>query len=443
MVFAFVMPVANVKAASPLLMRVLVLEASKLRIRSDSKGFFVRGAGLGRQKLRAINLQEKDGLMHLQIDGRLGSSIPLESKSLLSIRSNDSRGIWLGKRRYRGELKVRLSSNGLQVINYLGLEDYLASVVGSEMPKSWPLEALKAQAVAARTYALQRVRKSSFYDIKSTQKSQVYLGLEAETKSTRKAVQRTRSLVMFHRGKLINAVFHSSAGGATEASGDVWKNQFPYLVSVPAYDHQSPSNSWELRFDPQKLRLAFKEINGLKDIKILKVSPTGRVRLARVYGFDGTLDLSGKELRRRLGLKSTLVSFKTNTLDQEVTSTYKSNLFSDLSSKSMTKDGESVPSLIQRMNNLWIVDSEGKPINDVDIPPLTIPPPAMKLVAPPKPYIGPKSKQGHVVLIANGSGAGHGVGMSQWGAYGMAQKGASFRQILFHYYRGVQILPYQ
>ena len=78
---------------------------------------------------------------------------------MLRIRSRDSRGIWLGKRRYRGELRVYVRDGQLKVVNHLGLEKYLVSVVGSEMPKSWPMDALKAQAIAARTYALQQQGK--------------------------------------------------------------------------------------------------------------------------------------------------------------------------------------------------------------------------------------------------------------------------------------------
>ena len=137
----------------------------------------------------------------------------------------------------------------------------------------------------------------------------MYLGVESETPSTRKAVASTRSLVLVHGGKLINAVFHSSSGGVTEASGMVWRNQLPYLVSVPDHDQHSPMHRWQERFDLEGLRQRLPETGGVDAVDVLSRSASGRVRQARLKGPRGSLLLSGADLRRRLGLKSTLVSF--------------------------------------------------------------------------------------------------------------------------------------
>ena len=107
------------------------------------------------------------------------------------------------------------------------------------MPKEFPLAALQAQAIAARTYALKLLGKNEVFDIHSTQASQVYLGLEAETVKINRAVRSTSSLALFYENKLIEAVFHSSSGGRTEDSGIVWKYQLPYLRSVIDYDQNS------------------------------------------------------------------------------------------------------------------------------------------------------------------------------------------------------------
>jgi stage II sporulation protein D len=189
------------------------------------------------------------------------------------------------------------------------LESYLMGVVGSEMPGTWPLAALRAQAVASRTYALQQLRPKAPFDLKATVASQVYKGVEAESMPIRQAVATTRGQVLLHGQQLINAVFHSSSGGMTENSGELWSRQLPYLVSVPDFDASSPVSRWQKEFAPEDLRQAFGEIGGALSIQPLQSSSTGRLRRARVIGPGGELVLSGNELRERLGLRSTMVEF--------------------------------------------------------------------------------------------------------------------------------------
>ena len=210
----------------------------------------------------------------------------------------------MGGRRYRGVLRVSGRGGTLRVVNSLGVETYLASVVGSEMPHRWPLAALQAQAVAARTYALKQRSRGGAWDVKATVASQVYRGVESETPSTRKAVASTRSLVLVHGGRLIDAVFHSSSGGVTEASGMVWRRQHPYLVSVPDHDQHSPVHRWEQWFDSAGLRQRLPETGGLQDVEVLSRSASGRVREARLRGPRGSLVLSGGELRKRWDSKA-------------------------------------------------------------------------------------------------------------------------------------------
>ena len=309
-------------------------------------------------------------------------------------------GLWLQQRRYRGRLQLRVEGNQLQVVNHVPLETYLASVVGSEMPASWPQEALRAQAVAARTYALKARKPAAVFDLQATTASQVYKGVEAETPSTRAAVDGTRGLVLTYDDALIDAVFHSSSGGsATESSGQLWPRQLPYLVSVPDFDRDSPVREWRQPLDAPLLERAFPELGAVTAIEVLSTTATGRVRQARVVGPRGQLLLSGAQLRSRLGLKSTWVRF------------------------------ELVP----------LVQAEPSPAPSALVPTTAlVPPPLPALTLSP-----PASPALEVLqLVAVGRGFGHGIGMSQWGALGLARQGESFAAILRHYYRGAQLRPY-
>ena len=428
-----------VHAAQEPSMRVLLSQASVVRLRADGdQPFLVRGLGRGDQGMRSMEVSLREG--RLRISGQLsdGSSRSLAARSAIEVQSNDPRGIWLGSRRYRGRLQFLVRRGQVQVINHLGIETYLASVVGSEMPHRWPLPALQAQAVAARTYALRQRGKAGDFDVKATVSSQVYRGVESETPSTIEAVESTRSLVLVHAGRLINAVFHSSSGGATEPSGEVWRNQLPYLVSVADHDQHSPVHRWNKRFDDDALRDLFRETGGVKRLQVLKTSSTGRVRTARVQGPRGSLVLTGRELRRRLGLKSTMVQFELIN-DSPDASTASAIATAQNDPQAST---HAAPPLI----GLWQDSASGPDTTSSTsgrlaalLPPPPLPPLNRSVFNKPRPDL----RVGEMVLEARGQGFGHGVGMSQWGAHGLALQGADFREILLHYYRGAEIRPYR
>ena len=428
-----------VHAAQEPSMRVLLSQASVVRLRADGdQPFLVRGLGRGDQGMRSMEVSLRGG--RLRISGQLsdGSSRSLAARSAIEVQSNDPRGIWLGSRRYRGRLQFLVRRGQVQVINHLGIETYLASVVGSEMPHRWPLPALQAQAVAARTYALRQRGKAGDFDVKATVSSQVYRGVESETPSTIEAVESTRSLVLVHAGRLINAVFHSSSGGATEPSGEVWRNQLPYLVSVADHDQHSPVHRWNKRFDDDALRDLFRETGGVKRLQVLKTSSTGRVRTARVQGPRGSLVLTGRELRRRLGLKSTMVQFELIN-DSPDASTASATATAQNDPQAST---HAAPPLI----GLWRDSASGPDTTSSTsgrlaalLPPPPLPPLNRSVLNKPRPDL----RVGEMVLEARGQGFGHGVGMSQWGAHGLALQGADFREILLHYYRGAEIRPYR
>lgn len=332
--------------------------------------------------------------------------IPLQE---LRLEPVDGRALLvLKQRRYRGTLLLRGQGEGLQAINRLPLERYLMGVVGSEMPNSWPLAALQAQAVASRTYALQQLRPGAPYDLKATVASQVYKGVDSESAAVREAVASTRSQVLMHGERLINAVFHSSSGGLTENSGDLWSRQLPYLVSVPDEDASSPVSRWEKTFSPEALRQAFQEIGGATTIQPLETSKTGRLRRAKVIGPGGELVLTGSALRERLGLRSTLVHFRFEPAGR----------------------AEASQAMAPRLLPPPPLDREAAPAEPSAAP--------ASLAFSPLPAAASDLPSATLPLrlVAEGRGYGHGVGMSQWGAYALALRGKSHEDILRHYYRG-------
>lgn len=143
---------------------------------------------------------------------------------------------------YRGILRIENRNNTITVINDVCLENYLQGVVASEMPPSWEEEALKAQTIAARTYAVANIGKHSKdgFDLVDTQMDQVYNGIQSEYESTNKAVLETSGIIMTYDKKPISAMYSSSAGGQTVSALLSFGNDIPYLVSVPSYDDDLP-----------------------------------------------------------------------------------------------------------------------------------------------------------------------------------------------------------
>lgn len=141
---------------------------------------------------------------------------------------------------YRGNLVIKQNDDGLLIVNDVGIEDYLLGVVPAEMPASWEIEALKAQAVAARSYALANLGKRSFFgfDLKDTAEDQVYNGASAEKERATRAVVETKGKVLVYRGKIISACYCASAGGKTRLGSEVWNKELPYVHSVLSYDDE-------------------------------------------------------------------------------------------------------------------------------------------------------------------------------------------------------------
>ncbi|MNY07282.1 Amidase enhancer precursor [compost metagenome] len=212
---------------------------------------------------------------------------------------------------YRGELEVRMGAGALTVVNEVPLEAYLYGVVPAEVIPSWHPEALKAQAVAARTYAVAHLGQfaSLGYDLKATVASQVYGGTKLERPSTNKAVDDTRGRILTYLGKPIEAVYSDSSGGFTESCLEVWGKAVPYLQAVPDFDQQSPRYVWETTITPDRFAPALQKlglsIGELVSIEPLERSYSGRLKRARLTGTAGTAEVGGEKLRFAFGLRST------------------------------------------------------------------------------------------------------------------------------------------
>ena len=279
-------------------------------------------------------------------------------------------GLALDGRRYRGSLELRHRGAGLTAVNIVPVDDYLLSVVPEEMPTDWPAEALKAQSVAARSFALKsRGRHAAEgYDLCTTTHCQLYKGIASEKTASTAAVRATRGEVLTYGGQPIEALFHTDSGGMTESSEDVWGSHVPYLRAVR--DTPLGTMPWSKTVSTADLeqKLAAKG-HAIGRLRAIELSPlaigraakdrtaSGRVKAMTVTGTKGSVTLSGTAWRSLLGLKSTLFDAK------------------------LTKD----------------------------------------------------------TVTFTGFGAGHGLGISQWGAKRLAKTGKSYADILHHYYTGVTL----
>jgi stage II sporulation protein D len=211
-----------------------------------------------------------------------------------------------GGKQYRGQLQVN-AGKSLQLVNSVGLEPYLYGVVPREVPFLWPAEALKAQAVVARSYAL-AVRKTGAYDLYADTRSQVYGGVAAEKPTTNAAVDATAGQVLLFEGKVATTFFFSTSGGHTASIEDVWTRgeAVPYLVGVPdPYDAASPHHTWgPFAFTAAKLTSTFNVPGKLLDVRVT-LNPSLRVDSLILTSTKGEVDVPGDVVRTKLGLRST------------------------------------------------------------------------------------------------------------------------------------------
>ncbi len=268
-----------------------------------------------------------------------------------------------------GRLEIRWSRRGLGVIAHIPLEAYVAGTLAGEVPASWPAEALRAQAVASRTYALHQrdaAPADQAWDVRADTSSQVYTGRVDPEPALGRAVSATRCEILGHEGTPILAAFHSASGGRTASAAEVWGEDLGYLRSRPVEgEDDSPDTYWRHELSrttlSRRLEAAGHRLGAIHRVVVEARSASGRVARVRLEGSRSRITISGRALRSALGERS-----------------LRSTLF--------------------ELREL----------------------------------------EGSIAFV--GSGNGHGVGMSQWGARAMAAAGHDYRRILQDFYPGTQLI---
>ncbi|NMB34875.1 MAG: SpoIID/LytB domain-containing protein [Firmicutes bacterium] len=341
---------------------------------------------------------------------------------------------------YRGALEIIPEGKGLLAVNVLDLESYLLSVLPAEMPAFWGndggMEALKAQAIAARTFAHfnREARRHSGYHLCDQEHCQVYKGKGAENPCTDRAVRETSGKVLTYGGRIIEAFYHASNGGFTELSQNVWQKSSPYLASVPdPYD--DPDNPlglpgfmrcspWKVTLSRQILsaRLAEKgyNIGEVERIDIVSSFASGRVEEIALQGKSGkTLFLTKEDARVALGLESQLYSISGSTWGAQLCA---------VSAKSGAEKKENFSDL----EGKWVVNGHNNQMKSVLH--------GSKFFVHGDKEKGSIPRTSSASLVFEGRGRGHGIGMSQYGAYNRSRAGHTCREILSFYYPGAEIV---
>ncbi len=326
---------------------------------------------------------------------------------------------------YRGSFDLRMNGDKVELINYLDIEDYLKGVVPNEMPASWPKEALKAQAIAARSYAAHSLL------LTTSVTSQVYKGFSSEDSRTNVAIDETAGVYVNYKGKPIQTFFFSTSGGKTANVGDVWnsnQSNFPYLVSVEDPYETSKYSNWSFTFTPQQILKSFgvTETATIQNMTLAKTGANGEVRGVTLQTSAGEVVKTGNEseIRALFPLSDTNVYNKlySNWFDIELERANSEKILVQ------TIDGQtSLDSLkgqvVQTANGQISFTEDSASIQTTE-----------GIVSSGK--IG----NGHVTsIIVNGKGWGHRIGMSQYGAKGYAEIGWTAEKILTHYFQGTTV----
>ncbi|MBR6524031.1 MAG: SpoIID/LytB domain-containing protein [Clostridia bacterium] len=306
---------------------------------------------------------------------------------------------------YRGNVIFRPHNGKITVINEVMIDDYLRGVIAGEMPSSWPKEALKAQAVAARCFALGALNKHADYgfDVCSTTNCQVYGGIDSEKESTNYAVEETAGIVALYDGKIVNTLFSSSNGGYVEASENVWGGSYPYFQTFKDEFEKTDDISgavWTYEISPGELKDKLAEngvdIGDILNMEVVKTSESGRVLEVKITGTKGTKSYTKSSARTFLGLRSQLYT---------ITAPGGGNIHCLGANGQTTLTGK-----------YYVLTDDGLNIRS--------------------------TPSGGSKFVISGRGYGHGVGMSQWGAKHMSEKGYSFEDILKYYFKGIELRSY-
>jgi stage II sporulation protein D len=356
-------------------------------------------------------------------DDDLGKAV-LQADTIQGITFQTNDGVLMvNGKAFRGTFELSPDDEGdMIIVNTVSTHDYLASVVGSEEPSSWEAEALASQAIAARTYLYTHLGRHTAYDLEGDTRDQEYDGTMNEDARTLKAVERTAGVVATYRGAPIDALYSANAGGVTEDSENVYGNALPYLRSVPspgdevAKDSSWGHTSWEWtkELSATQLRDSLQrrgiDVGTPTAIELTSVSPTGRVIGSKVVGTVGSGTI-GKDLSRSyFGLMSSL--FTVTVLPTGAKERV------DVTNTARIAGLEILGATVAQTSFDVVRDGYGNELG---------------LRVTGYVYALPAT------FVFTGKGFGHGVGMSQWGAQGMALKGASYQEILAHYYVGTAL----
>ncbi len=218
---------------------------------------------------------------------------------------------------YRGSLVVHRRGSGLTVVNHLPLDRYLRGVVPWEMPEEWHREALRAQAVVARSYALATLKPGELFDLYADTRSQVYGGIRAEEPTTNRAIGATAGRVLVWHSRIATTFYHSTSGGRTASVADVWPKArvVPYLVSVPdPHDNISKHHRWgPFRMTPGEIS-NLTGTPGVRDV-LLERAVSGRVTGVTIKTGNGAKRIEAQDFRRAFGLRSTWFAVRVLNLD--------------------------------------------------------------------------------------------------------------------------------
>jgi len=287
---------ASSAATRPESIRVaLVKGAEELRI--DGTGVLLTDA-----KGEPLRLE-----MPLQVK-RVKDGITVNGRSVAGLVASAPARIAINGKGYRGVLEVSASERGLLVVNELPLEEYLVGLINCEISSAWPMEAVKAQAVIARSYAMfqKKARQGAVYQLESSVMDQVYEGCDLEDSRAARGVQETSGEVLTWDDKVIQAFYHSNCAGHTESSRNVWGLAIPYLQGVPCqYCQDANPINWEQRIPLKKVEAALKgggfQLSGLKELKVQGRNRSGRVQQVAAYGARGSVEVPGVAFRKALG----------------------------------------------------------------------------------------------------------------------------------------------
>jgi len=231
------------------------------------------------------------------------------SASVISIEPVGGARVYINGRIFRGEIRVFKNDNKITVVNAVDLEEYLYGVIRNEVSTWWPMESLKAQAIAARTYALNQINesKSKDYDVTADVNSQVYGGIFSEKWRTNRAVDQTKGEVLTYNGKVFPAFFHATCGGSTFDAAYLWNINLPPLKGVRCgWCKKSPHYRWE-RWLPaeeaeQKIEAAGYYVGNIIGFEVTKMDPfSARILELKIKGDKGNTDISAKDFRRIIG----------------------------------------------------------------------------------------------------------------------------------------------